>query len=56
MVYISCRIPDTEVTIKKGEMLYINVTGIHYDENFYPNPTDFNPENFSKEGKATRSP
>lgn len=50
------KIPDTEVTIKKGEMLYINVTGIHYDENFYPNPTDFNPENFSKEGKATRSP
>ena len=50
------RIPGTEVTLKKGDMLYINVTGIHYDERFYPNPTEFNPDNFSKEGKAKRSP
>ena len=52
----AARVPGTEVTVKKGDLLYINVTGIHYDEKFYPNPTEFNPENFSKESKAARSP
>ncbi len=48
--------PGTDVTVKQGDLIYINVAGIHYDEKIYPNPNEFNPENFSKENKAKRSP
>jgi cytochrome P450 family 6 len=30
--------------------------GIHNNEKYYPNPTQFNPDNFSKEARASRSP
>lgn len=50
------RIPGSDITVKKDQLVYINVAGIHYDEQFYPNPNEFNPENFSKESKANRSP
>ena len=30
--------------------------GIHQDERYYPNPHQFNPDNFSKEARQSRSP
>ena len=30
--------------------------GIHQDERYYPNPQQFNPDNFSKEARQSRSP
>ena len=42
--------------IAKDTQVQISTVGIHLDEKFYPNPEVFNPENFSKENKAKRSP
>jgi len=50
------KVPGTNYTIKKDERININVSGIHSDPKFYPNPEQFNPENFSKEAKSSRSP
>ena len=57
----TCVVPEykvqgTNYTIKQDERIIINVSGIHSDPKYYPNPTEFNPENFSKESKSQRSP
>lgn len=41
---------------REGDGLFINVVGMHHDADIYPDPETFNPENFSKEAKAGRSP
>ena len=46
----------TNITLKYGDEVYINVYGIHRDPKYYPDPEKFNPENFSKESKAKRHP
>ncbi|XP_050305548.1 probable cytochrome P450 6a17 [Anthonomus grandis grandis] len=47
-------IPNTNIVIKKGTNIPIPVIGIHMDEEYYPSPEVFNPENFSKENVASR--
>ena len=49
-------VPNTNIRIKKGEMVMINAVGIHYDEKYYPEPNTFNPDNFGKEQKKNREP
>ena len=49
-------LPGTSTKMKKGSMVFINSPGIHSDPKYYPNPSLFNPDNFSKEAKASRSP
>lgn len=41
-----------EVHIPKDEVVYVPVTGIHHDPEYYPNPEKFDPERFSDENKA----
>ena len=41
--------------IKKGMSVLIPAGAIHRDERYYPNPNEFNPDNFSAEKVATRS-
>ncbi|KAF2896447.1 hypothetical protein ILUMI_09727 [Ignelater luminosus] len=48
------RIPDTDVVIEKGTILFIPVAGIHYDPEYYADPEKFDPERFSPENKADR--
>jgi cytochrome P450 len=50
------KVPGTNVTLQKQDTVHISVYGIHTDPKFYPDPFKFDPERFSKEGKATRSP
>ena len=48
--------PETDLIIPKGVGVWINVMAIHFDENHYANPHDFNPDHFSKDAKAKRNP
>ncbi|CAH2061688.1 unnamed protein product, partial [Iphiclides podalirius] len=48
------KIPDTDVTIKKGQMVLISGLGIQRDEKYYPEPEKFDPERFSPENSAGR--
>merc|ERR1719187_175731 len=49
-------LPGTNITVKKDNLVMVNAIGMHMDPKYYPNPEEFNPDNFSKEAKASRSP
>ncbi|XP_012160670.1 LOW QUALITY PROTEIN: probable cytochrome P450 6a21 [Ceratitis capitata] len=40
--------------IEKGTFVLIPAVAIHYDEDYYPNPEEFNPDNFTPEKVAAR--
>ena len=50
------KIPNTDLVLKKGDLVRMNAIGIFFDPDIYPNPEEWNPENFSKENRATRNP
>ncbi|KPJ14819.1 Cytochrome P450 6B4 [Papilio machaon] len=50
------RIPGTELTVKKGQMVFISAGGIHRDERYYPDPERFDPDRFSPENSSNRHP
>lgn len=50
------KIPDSNVTIKKGTGTMISVTGLQRDPRHFPEPEKFDPERFNKENMAKRSP
>jgi cytochrome P450 len=50
------QMPDSSYVLAKGKTILINVTAVHYNEEWYPEPEKFIPERFSKEEKAKRHP
>ena len=48
--------PGTDLSIQKGTNIWINIMAIHMNPTYYPNPTEFDPERFSKEERAKRNP
>ena len=50
------KIPGSNLVIREGEQVWVNSFGIYMDPEVYPNPTEFNPENFMKENRSERSP
>lgn len=50
------QLPNSNYTIKKGQMLRIPLLGIHRDAEYYPDPEKFDPERFSDEQKSKRHP
>ncbi|XP_076273985.1 putative cytochrome P450 6a14 [Rhynchophorus ferrugineus] len=48
------KIPGTGLLIEEGVRVQIPIYGIHMDPEYYPQPEQFNPENFNEENKAKR--
>lgn len=48
-------VPDTDVTLEKGDQLLIPIKAIHYDEDIYEDPTKFDPDRFNFENKQNRN-
>ena len=48
------QVPGTNTTIPKGMHVTLSARGISMDERFFPDPTAFNPENFTKKNKESR--
>jgi cytochrome P450 family 6 len=48
------KIPDEDIIIEKGTTVVLSVLGIHYDEEYYPDPEKFDPERFTEENKNLR--
>lgn len=46
-------IPGTDLVIEKGMGVIIPAFGIHYDEQFYPEPNKFDPERFIGDNKKS---
>ena len=53
---IALQVPGTEFTIPKKMAVYVAAAAIMMDERYFPNPKEFNPENFSEENKKGRNP
>ncbi|KAK9730876.1 Cytochrome P450 [Popillia japonica] len=45
---------DTNTTLEAGTNVFISILGLHYDEEYYPNPEKFVPERFMDENKHSR--
>ncbi|KYB28576.1 putative cytochrome P450 6a23-like Protein [Tribolium castaneum] len=43
---------ESGLTIDKGTSIMIPVAGLHFDEEYFPNPEKFDPERFSDENKS----
>ncbi|XP_015114680.1 cytochrome P450 6k1 [Diachasma alloeum] len=48
------KIPGTDLVLKKGTPVLIPMLGLHFDEDYFPDPFRFNPDNFSEENKKAR--
>jgi len=51
-----CKLPTTDVVLKKGTTVIIPVLALHMDPQYFPDPEKFDPERFSEEQKASRPP
>ncbi|XP_051167209.1 uncharacterized protein LOC127285302 [Leptopilina boulardi] len=50
------KIEETGLIIEKGTPILIPMLGFHYDEKYFPNPYNFNPERFSSDKKSSINP
>jgi cytochrome P450 family 6 len=48
------KVPNQDVIIEKGTRVVIPILGIHYDEDYYPDPEKFDPERFNEENSSSR--
>jgi cytochrome P450 len=49
-------IPDTDLVLRKDDMVSFSTRGLHFDPKHWTHPSEFYPEHFSKEEKAARNP
>jgi cytochrome P450 family 6 len=45
-------VPGTSFTIQKGTSVIVSLLGIHRDEQFFPNPEQYDPDRFTDEKHA----
>jgi cytochrome P450 family 6 len=44
-------LPDATFSVEKDTAVAIPILGIHYDQKYYPNPEEFDPERFNQTKK-----
>ncbi|KAK0072517.1 hypothetical protein PV325_011256 [Microctonus aethiopoides] len=50
------KVPNSDLIIEKGTPVFISMTGLHYDPQYFPKPDKYDPERFSEENKKSRKP
>lgn len=45
------QIPNTNIVIEKGTVVYMTLKGLHEDPEFHPDPMRYDPDRFSDERK-----
>ncbi|KAJ8926290.1 hypothetical protein NQ314_021349 [Rhamnusium bicolor] len=50
------KIPDENLVLEKGTRMMIPILGYHHDEEYYKNPTVFDPERFNDENRKKIHP
>lgn len=50
------KIPNSELTIPAGTLIFISSAALHNDERFWDNPSKFDPERFSDENVKQQQP
>jgi cytochrome P450 len=50
------KVPDSDFVIPKGMLVQMNSIAFVKDKDIFPNPSEYNPDNFNAEAKANRSP
>jgi cytochrome P450 family 6 len=48
------KMPNSDLVLQKGTPIYISMTGMHYDPEYFPDPDKFDPERFTEENKRNR--
>lgn len=50
------QIPDSDLKIPEGTLVFIPTYAIHHDPEYYPEPDRFDPERFNAENRTSRHP
>ncbi|KAF5291114.1 hypothetical protein FQA39_LY14356 [Lamprigera yunnana] len=50
------KVANSDLVIEKGTPIYISISALHHDSNYFPNPTKFDPERFSDQNKSNVIP
>ncbi|XP_065080037.1 probable cytochrome P450 6a14 [Ochlerotatus camptorhynchus] len=50
------QIPDSDLKIPEGTLVFIPTYAIHHDPEYYPEPERFDPERFNAENRTSRHP
>ena len=50
------KVPNSNITIRKGYKVWMPTLAFHFEEKFWKNPNKFDPERFTSEEIAKRPP
>lgn len=54
VVNTNYKLPNSDLILEKGTPVYISMTGMHYDPEYFPDPEKFDPTRFTEENKQNR--
>lgn len=48
------KVPNSDLVLEKGTPVFISMTGLHYDPEYFPDPHKYDPLRFTEEAKKSR--